>query len=135
MSTGQIPPPAAIRLASNETQSSASFKNASSVDLAWYPYTTNSVNPPAYLVTCPVNGKKKFKTRKKSGPSEVILKLEWIFEKSPKKRLRFKFEQRLVAFDAGRPERSLHQPPLTARLITVWGKSHNVLATAPDRTR
>lgn len=51
MSTGQMPPPDAIRLASNEMQSSASLRKASSVDLTWWPYTTNNVNPPAYLTT------------------------------------------------------------------------------------
>ena len=66
-------------------------------------------------------------------PTEVVLKLERIFEKPFEKRLRFKLEQRLVAFDTGRPERSLHQPPLTARLIAVWSKRHHILASTPDR--
>ena len=133
MSTGQRPPPDAIRLASNERHSSASFRKTSSVDLTWYPYTTKSVNPPAYLITWSRLHQLTSKKTKNSAPSEVVLKPEWIFKKASEERLRFKPEQWLVVYDTGRSERSLHQLPLAARLIAVWGKRHHIVASTADR--
>ena len=114
ISTGQRPPPEAMRLASKETHSSAKTRNSSLSDLTSYPYTTRRVRPPAYLMDDSSAGSQREGGREEQQrgegniPPDVAEVVERVGEEALEELLGHDLEEGMVGADGVHAKGAVH---------------------------